>query len=327
MARKTTASSKDATAAPGRRGKRAADAEGVVLAVVLDEAAMPEAEGASSLAIEPVLIEMDTFLSCGAVSDRFDIALRGRVISVDAVEELRLQIDGQVIASASYGLPERAMVGMFPDGTPGRYRGFQFNLPRPGPAAATCRFDLVARTAGGTEQTETYELDYDGISGRVAVLSGQSVPGAGGGSVRPHCIAYVERATLDPEGVLTINGWAVAMGPVLALQVFVDEERIGKARYGSERDDVAAVHHSFPNANLSGFVFTTTLPPANRDAAYARCRWSARMGSARTNRRRSSVSNVAPLCRPQPPPLRPGNCGATSQCRPSPCCGKGPAMP
>jgi ADP-heptose:LPS heptosyltransferase/GT2 family glycosyltransferase len=276
MARKTTAPSKETKAPSPRRGKRAApDADTLVMEAVVDEAAIARAETQAAQAQpvlnEPVLIEMDTFLSCGAVSDRFDISLRGRIVSAHAVVELRLQVDGEVIASASYGQPERAMVGMMPDGTPGRYRGFQFNLPRLGPATSgTVRFDLVACIEGGSEHAEVYELEYDGMSGRVTVLSGRAVPGAGGGAVKPHCIVYVERATLDLDGGLTVNGWAVAMGPVLALQVFAGDDRLGTARYGDEREDVGAVHYSYPDAHLSGFMLTTTLSTRDRDATTVR---------------------------------------------------------
>ncbi len=280
---------KERAASGGRRGKRAVADDAAIQAAVHDAAvgpgdAMPAS--ADSLAADhaaavagdtagsvgsTILIELESAVTGGIVADRFDISLRGRVVSPEPIEEVRLQIGERVISAASYGQPERAAEGAMPDGRPARQRGFQFNLPRPGlDASGLCAFRIFARTETGHEHTEDYTVDFDAASGRVAIISGPAAPGIASGPARPHVLVYIELATLDPDGLLSVSGWALAMGPILALQVYADEERVGKARHGDERADVAAAHPGFPNGRLSGFSLVCTLDPLDLEAVFIR---------------------------------------------------------
>ena len=63
-------------------------------------------------------------------------------------------------------------------------------------------------------------------------------------------------ATIDHANQDYISGWAFDKGGVLEIDVFVEDERVGSANYGSYRADVAKVE---PDAARSGFSFL--FPP------------------------------------------------------------------
>ncbi|MDR3533530.1 MAG: glycosyltransferase family 9 protein [Rhodopila sp.] len=229
---------------------------------------MEEAEAGAASRGPAILIEIDPAVSGGFVHNRFDVMIRGRAMSAAAIEEIRLQVGDHVTSTASYGQAERAAACVMPDGSPARQRAFQFNLPRPGDGnPERCAFQLIARTEDGFEYAENYEIDVDPTAGDpVSVVSGPTRSAVAFGAVRPYAVMYIERGTIDGDGILSVQGWAVSLGPILAVQVFAGEERISKARLGGEREDVAMVFPAFPNARLSGFSLTVQLDEANRGA-------------------------------------------------------------
>ncbi|MEA2739177.1 MAG: hypothetical protein QOH05_2484, partial [Acetobacteraceae bacterium] len=225
---------------------------------------------ASIAAGSAVVIEIDPAVSGGYVHGRFDVMIRGRALSAAPIEEIRLQVDDWVVSTASFGEPERAAVATLPDGTPGRQRGFQFNLPRPGDGRTeTCAFRIIVRTEDDLEYAEDFEIEVDPAAGDpVSVVVGPTRPTAG--TPRPYTVMYIERGSIAADGMLSVVGWAVSLGPALAVQIYVDDERISKASIGGERDDVAAVFPSYPNAIRSGFSLTLQLDEVDRDGVRIR---------------------------------------------------------
>ena len=73
---------------------------------------------------------------------------------------------------------------------------------------------------------------------------------------------YVERAALDNRGQLLVHGWAVSLATMMAVQVHVDEARIGAAKFGSRRDDLADAFPAYSNARTSSIL---ALDPPCRD--------------------------------------------------------------
>ena len=74
--------------------------------------------------------------------------------------------------------------------------------------------------------------------------------------VRPPVVLYVERAALDDSGQLLVHGWAVSLTAMVTVQAFLDEERIGAAQLGGQRDDVGTAFPAYANARLSGFTLS-----------------------------------------------------------------------
>ena len=253
----------DAIAQPMADAEPVIEAEPVVLASRADRDA-----GAS----DPVtLIEIGPEVSGSFAHNRFNVVIRGRAISPSSLEEILVRADDRTLATASYGQPERAAVAAMPDGTPGRQRGFQFNLPRQNDGQPELfTFQVIARNTDGFEYAETFVVELDPTaSGPLEVVTGPTRSTQAGGA-RPHALIYIERGTIDGEGNLAVQGWAVALGPILAVQIFVDEQRVSAARLGGEREDVAAAHLAYPNARLSGFNLTIQLEEEDRQATTIR---------------------------------------------------------
>ena len=256
--------------APTSDGGPPHEANAVADPVIVAEA-VPNAEPLGT-ARPVIVIEIEPSASGGYVHDRFDVMIRGRAVSAAAIEEVRLQVDGTVICAATFGQPERATPALMPDGLPARQRGFQFNLARPGDGRMeTCAFQIVARTDDGFEYAEDFEMDLDPAADDPVLVSGGPTRAMPGGT-RPYTVMYIERGTIDLDGMLTVLGWAVSLGPTLVVEIFADENRISKAKLGGERLDVAAVFPAYPNARLSGFSLTLQLAEEHQDVERIRAR-------------------------------------------------------
>ena len=99
----------------------------------------------------------------------------------------------------------------------------------------------------------------------VTVASGPTLSAQSYAHVRPPVVLYVERAALDEAGQLLVHGWAVSLTAMVAVQVFLDEARIGAAQLGGQRDDVGSAFPAYQNAQLSGFTLSQRIDatPAN----------------------------------------------------------------
>ncbi len=219
-------------------------------------------EPAETEAQPPVIqIEIEPGVSGGRVQDRYDVTIRGRAMSAAWLEHVRLQVDDQIMSTASYGQPERAARAILPDGTPARQRSFQFNLSRRADRQPErCSFQIVARTVDGFETAEAFTIEVDpAAAAPVSVIAGPTRFAAALGGALPHVLMYIERATIDIDGKLSVQGWAIAFEPILAVQLFAGQERLSAARLGGERQDVATAFPTYPNARLSGFSLTMQI--------------------------------------------------------------------
>jgi ADP-heptose:LPS heptosyltransferase/GT2 family glycosyltransferase len=287
----------DTTPVPDAIAEPVAEAEPVALASRAD----CDADEPDSV----TLIEIGPELSGSFAHNRFNIVIRGRAISPSALEEIRVRADDQTLATASYGQPERAAVGTMPDGTPGRQRGFQFNLPRQSDGQPELfTFQVIARNTNGSEHAETFVVQLDPTaSNPITVVTGPTRSTQAGGA-RPHALINIERGTIDGDGNLAVQGWAVALEPILAVQIFADTQRVSAARLGGEREDVAAAYLAYPNARLSGFSLTIQLEEEDREAATIRAQVICSNGFAQEEV--IPVERVHRRVVPRRPPLLPG---------------------
>ncbi len=238
-----------------------------------DDRASDAASGSDGRTPPVISIQIDSAVSGGYAADRFDIAIRGMAVSAAPIVQISLRVDGRVAGLASFGSPERASASILPDGQPGYRRTFQFNLPRSaGVDPEKCEFVIAAKTGDGFDHAETFALAIDPAADSVAVVSGPTGSALTAGAARPHATMYIERATIDVHGVLSVHGWAVALSPVLAVQILADEDPVAKAGFGGERDDVAMAFPGYPNAGSGGFSLTIKLDGVSREAGFVRAR-------------------------------------------------------
>jgi ADP-heptose:LPS heptosyltransferase/GT2 family glycosyltransferase len=226
-----------------------------------------------------ILIEIDPNIVCGSVRDRFDIAIRGWVVSRVPVAEITLQADGGTISAAFFNADTATDESA--DNIPMARHGFQFNLPRQaGTMAEPCTLRLTARTMDGLYHAEDFTIDVDaGQEHPATVVSGPA--NAEASTATPDGIIYIERAAIDPKGMLLVQGWAIALQPVTAVQIFAADELVAHATTGQARDDVAAAFSTYPNAACSGFNLMRILDTSAAGVTRIRARMLCSDGSGR----------------------------------------------
>jgi ADP-heptose:LPS heptosyltransferase/GT2 family glycosyltransferase len=79
-------------------------------------------------------------------------------------------------------------------------------------------------------------------------------------------IVSVEEAALDDVGILRVHGWAAGPERVERIELVAGGVRLGDAKYGLPRPDVAADHPEFPGAGLWGFAFAGPIDERARQA-------------------------------------------------------------
>ena len=103
-----------------------------------------------SIAIDPVVWG-------GRINGRFDVQIRGRVVSSETIEEVELLADELLVSRVRFGQPER-LTGQ---SRPGQW-DYQFTLPRLQEYAnIRCPCVIRARTSEGRERDEPFEVLVD----------------------------------------------------------------------------------------------------------------------------------------------------------------------
>ncbi len=235
---------------------------------------------APELPARAAIIEIDPRLTGGFMVDRFDIIIRGRVVSTSPGQEITLICAGEPVSVASYGAPEQAARMVMPGGAPGYQRTFQFTLSRVREQAfGACPVVVSVRTADEVSYQEAFVLMIDPNAVNPITLSdGPAQPLNGDAGIRPPIITYTERATLNDDGVLLVQGWTIGLTKTVAVQLFIDGHRVAAAMLGGRRDDVAYAYPAYPNSMMSGFAATTMLHGAVREAARVLVRATSHLG-------------------------------------------------
>ena len=204
----------------------------------------------------------------GRINGRFDVQIRGRVVSSETIEEVELLADELLVSRVRFGQPER-LTGQ---SRPGQW-DYQFTLPRLQEYAnIRCPCVIRARTSEGRERDEPFEVlvdlhSPDPVKGRFQPTQ----RGVGHDETRPPIVCYVERAALDVNGNFEMCGWTVAMAPIVTAQVLLEGDlRALAADIGGLRGDVAKAYPGYPDAEASGFVLA-----ARTDQSLARTPTSA----------------------------------------------------
>ena len=140
---------------------------------------VPDLEAATLQAgtIPETLIEIDQAVPSGAIHGRLDMQIRGRPVSSTAIEEVALLVYCSLIARVQFGQAPSA-AAVFPDGTTGFERAFQFLLPRSlEHAEVACHCIIRTRTIEGRIDEEPFQLAVGPTgTGPVTVVSGPTQP-------------------------------------------------------------------------------------------------------------------------------------------------------
>src|SRR5262249_46349815 len=146
---------------------------------------------------------------------------------------------GEVRTIAHYGIKRVDVAEALPGFPRADQSGFTFTLTgiRPEQTDGTVDIAFSVRTADGKTHGNVLQTYLPPVApAEPAPLP----PPAAEQTFRglPPLKLEVDSGTVDPAGVLRISGWAVCFAPIVTVQVFIDDKRIGAAHYGQPREDV-----------------------------------------------------------------------------------------
>ena len=200
----------------------------------------------------PIQIEIDPRVQAASIYGRYDLIVRGKVISTSRVKSVTLLVNNAVLGRIRYGQLAR-------DGSDGASvetsedrASFTMTLPLSREAArGWCCFELEAQTT--TEETfrETFTVSIDPSKPHgVTVISGSTDIGFDESSCAP-ILLYVERAAMDGGGHLVVRGWTLSVSAIRGVRVII-MGHINAASLGGWRDDVAKAFPSVPKCSRLG---------------------------------------------------------------------------
>jgi hypothetical protein len=190
---------------------------------------------------------------------RFDVVLRGRIISTAPAESFSIRnAEGVDLIALEFGQGEAAEPVTLPSGDIEFRAGFQVYLPMPAGEDAHV-VDLLVRARAHDGGAFEEGLRVGCMAGRSAILAGPAHALGSADVPAPRGIVYLESAELRDDGVLLVNGWTLSNSPIVAVQIFVDGERVGAALQGRERGDVGAAYTGYPNSGYSGYTLERVL--------------------------------------------------------------------
>jgi ADP-heptose:LPS heptosyltransferase/GT2 family glycosyltransferase len=183
------------------------------------------------------------------------LALQGWAVAASPIVELAVSLGDGGTCIATYGLPRLDVARTYPAFPRADHSGFAIVLPNiPGTIERDVTVTLKARTATG----ETHDISLPVTIGEPDVT--EIVPDASPPWLRsPSMLLHVDHVSVQDDHVLHIAGWAICHAPIVSVQIFLEDERIGAAEYGRAREDVAASYPDFPNSQASGFLFKAHL--------------------------------------------------------------------
>src|ERR1700712_1713442 len=134
---------------------------------------------AAAIAEAPkILIDIDPEVSAAFVFNRFDLKLRGRVVSAAAIDELELLNGEDTIVRMNFGKDHSATQVLLDGNEPALQHNYLITLPRlQEQAAEPCKLTLRARTDDGHVHDQAFELAVDLNQPKpVTVVSGPTRP-------------------------------------------------------------------------------------------------------------------------------------------------------
>lgn len=195
-----------------------------------------------------VLIQIDQPKPGDRVQPGAVLSGAGWAIAPADIEAVEIYLDGALLAHAKHGLPRPDVARNFP-----HYRHVE-----------SCGFAFSATVPPGQDISEASELavavrTVRGEAGRRSVGLLPAQPRTGAAAETWPIRVFAEEVRLDPAGNLQLRGWALARAPLEEVAVYLGTDRLGEARLGIERPDIAAQYPTYPNARQSGLVFEASL--------------------------------------------------------------------
>ena len=181
----------------------------------------------------------------------------GWIVARQPVVEVSIAI-GEIGSAARYGLTRTDVARAFPQYPGSEQSGFVFTLAGVSPqdTEGAVEIAFAIRTADGQTHRGTMQTALEQAPEPAPQEQPAAEPTYRG---LPPLKLEVDSASVDKKGVLNLAGWTVCFAPILTIQVFIDDKRIGAAHHGQLREDVGLAFPDYPGARNAGFSLTAEV--------------------------------------------------------------------
>ncbi|MGY4509110.1 glycosyltransferase family 9 protein [Bradyrhizobium sp. USDA 3650] len=188
-------------------------------------------------------------------------AAPGNHVTVQGVAAAHEHVKAVVIQCGSntqlarHGLFRPELAKAYPKHIAFAYSGFStvLQIPESCQPGETLNVSVTVKSRGGYERS--LEIPIDIVEAHSASKAGSTSdhPSNAGAAMQLN----VESAAIDRAGLLRLGGWAICHSRIESVVVSINDELIGNAQIGIERQDVASAWPDFPNSLTSGFFLAT----------------------------------------------------------------------
>ena len=178
------------------------------------------------------------------------ISVVGWAVCATGVSAITVNLDGKILGDAELGLPREDVGDEYRHIPMARFSGFRFDRALGDVPAGEHQIRVVVRNGldDAREQLRTILIERPEPKAPPPAsqdfrLEIDSPTVAAGAAVEPI------------TGRLTIEGWALARSGISGIEVWLDDQRLGDAHYGSARQDVGAAFPDWTESLRSGYAF------------------------------------------------------------------------
>lgn len=180
----------------------------------------------------------------------------GWVVCREQVEKITFESNGVILGVAKHGIFRPDVGAKYLDYYDSDHAGFTVvlvNVPLDNEVVPDINISVTSK--GGRRYDGKFRLQIGGNPSAIASTPRQVVP-------PPLSLAaFIDIAEVDSDNGLLVRGWAVAPAEIVAIQISADNKKLGLAKMGLDRSDVAENYPLYPSARNSGFEFQTKLSP------------------------------------------------------------------
>jgi O-antigen biosynthesis protein len=201
----------------------------------------------------PVLVALESLGVIAGPDGASRLSASGWALANAPISEISLSMYGTTLGSATYGVARPDIARLYPDRPGSADCGFILAVDLPQRVTGEIEPLLVVHTIDGETGQRPLRIKVPPREVNVALVDPLAPVQSDAASERAAMELYIDAATVDPTGVMRIEGWVVCVAQIESVEVLLDDRPFGKAEFGIVRPDVEAERPDFPNAGFSGF--------------------------------------------------------------------------
>jgi ADP-heptose:LPS heptosyltransferase/GT2 family glycosyltransferase len=203
---------------------------------------------------QPILVAIESLGVVGAPDGASRLSLSGWALAAGRIAEITASIDGAVVGTATYGVARPDIAKLYPDRDGAGHCGFILAFDLPSLKSGAIDPVLTVRTADGEIGHRPLRVEIPPQEVDVGIAD--PLDPAGSLPEKPGPLPmqlYIDDVTVDPTGILRLQGWVVCLVQIESVDALIDGAVIGKTEFGRVRPDVEKALPDYPNARFSGF--------------------------------------------------------------------------